>query len=76
VTTPLAVAPGGTALQPVVSSRTACTTTSPAGRPGCWLGHGPAAAAIAGLFTLGLLGLDEGLRRRRTNAVDKEKVPA
>lgn len=54
-----------------------CATTSPAGRPGCWLGNARAAVAIAGITTLALLAADEVVRRRRTTASPPtDEVPA
>lgn len=42
-----------------------CQTTSPAGRPGCWIGAAPFGIAVALIFSGGLLALDERARRRR-----------
>lgn len=63
-----------TGAAPAMATSTECQTTSPAGRPGCWLGRGTAGAALAGLFTTSLLVADETLRRRRSAAlVTKEE---
>jgi len=43
-----------------------CETSSPAGRPGCWLGRAPLGAAVAGAFAIVLFVTDEFVRRRRT----------
>lgn len=53
-----------------------CDTTSPAGRPGCWLGNARAAVAISGITTLLLLASDEVIRRRRTARSQPHEVPA
>jgi hypothetical protein len=64
----LGAAPATSAPPTAITTRpavaTACRTSSPAGRPGCWLGHGPAGALAAGGFTVALLAADEVFRRR------------
>jgi hypothetical protein len=67
---PPAAAPTASADQAPAMQRTAvhCQSTSPAGRPGCWLGRGFTGALAAGVFTLGVLVVDEAFRRRKTAA--------
>jgi hypothetical protein len=45
-----------------------CETTSPAGRPMCWVGRAPIGAAVTGAVILGLLVADETYRRRHRKA--------
>jgi hypothetical protein len=59
------VAPGGSERLAAAPIRTECTTTSPAGKPGCWVGRAPLAAGIGVGFTVLVLAVDEALRRRR-----------
>ncbi|HWA41348.1 MAG TPA: hypothetical protein VG712_07045, partial [Gemmatimonadales bacterium] len=64
------------ALGPIAPVSVVCRTVSPAGRPGCWRGAAPLAAAVAGGLTIGLLGLDERIRRRaRRRAQTPEVLP-
>jgi hypothetical protein len=67
---PLETRPAPPPPTPVIAPRvrtttSQCDTTSPVGRPGCWKGAAPIAAALAGSLTLGLLVTDEIVRRRR-----------
>ncbi len=50
-----------------------CETTSPAGRPMCWIGQAPLGAALTCAGVIGLLVVDEVyLRRRRRHGVEEE----
>lgn len=51
-----------------ITSGSRCATTSPAGRPRCWLGEAPLAAVATSAVVLGLLGVDEVHRRRRLSS--------
>jgi hypothetical protein len=77
VSTPVAPAHPSTdevVLGPTTPVSVVCRTVSPAGRPGCWRGAAPLAAALAGGLTIGLFGLDEGIRRRARRQAQATEV--
>jgi hypothetical protein len=65
--------PASTAIvaAPASQTRSACATTSPVGRPGCWSGAARLAATLGGIVTLGLLATDELWRRRRLQRAEE-----
>jgi hypothetical protein len=58
-----------------LASSLKCETTSPAGRPMCWIGQAPLGAAITGAAIIGLLVADEIYARRRRAMGDGEGIP-
>jgi hypothetical protein len=71
---PSSVEPTELASSPTMVS-TSCSTTSPVGKPGCWKGSGPLAATLGAVVTLGLLGADDVVRRRRRRPTPIEELP-
>lgn len=58
------------------SFTTDCETTSPAGRPGCWLGRAPLAGLLVTVFAVATLAGDEVHRRRRSAAeANPQEIP-
>lgn len=53
----------------LVSTKTQCQTTSPAGQPGCSDGTAALGAAVSAMAVIGLLAADEVHRRRRRSAL-------
>lgn len=51
-----------------------CETTSPAGKPGCWLGRAGLAAVLSGGVAVLSLAADEVIRRRRLRLTRNEVV--
>lgn len=51
-----------------------CETTSPAGKPGCWLGRGGLAAVLSGGVAVFSLAADEVVRRRKLRLTRNEVV--
>ena len=57
------------------SSKTSkCHTSSPAGKPGCWRGLAPLAAAAAGVVAIGSLVADEVSTRRRVARLTRNEI--
>lgn len=73
-------APGGSSPSApsaaITSSRASsrCETTSPAGRPGCWIGNARLAVALASATVVALFAVDEVVRRRRTRQNPTEEI--
>ena len=74
------VDPTGTSCENAVTTpasfTTDCETTSPAGRPGCWLGRAPLAGLLVTVFAVATLAGDEVHRRRRSAAeANPQEIP-
>ena len=65
--------PLATSAQSLTTTRT-CDTTSPAGRPACWIGSAPLGAVITGGLVCGLFAIDEVYVRRRGRRRASEMV--